>query len=364
MNRTILAVLCALWFSVSTAAAQSCGAYPNTLTNGQTADATQVMANFNFVLNCAKGGRPMINGQVVESHASNAETFAIKTLAGNDPSINDPVRFVFESATKATGSFVLADVTSALSITIPANATLGHVSARDQQIILYAINSGSDSSPTVELAVACRLFDLSTRLQSTTAISSSATNPTLMYSATVRSNVPWEPLARIVENQTTAGTWTASPVQADPAPFTLPTNYVRVDRNGVDQTGVPTLTFTKVQFNHIVLDPDGAFDAVTNFRFQPKVPGKYLVSGATFIISVADATQLFIAAYKNGSEDIRLANISVGGTANIGGSGTYTADMNGTSDYLEVFAQQNTGGTASFYGGTNGTYFIAQRVGP
>jgi hypothetical protein len=55
MIRTILAVLCALWFSVSTAAAQTCGAYPNTLTNGQNADATQVMANFNFILNCVTG---------------------------------------------------------------------------------------------------------------------------------------------------------------------------------------------------------------------------------------------------------------------------------------------------------------------
>jgi len=58
MIRTIFAVLCALGFSVSMAAAQTCGAYPNTLTNGQTADATQVMANFNFILNCLNSFNP------------------------------------------------------------------------------------------------------------------------------------------------------------------------------------------------------------------------------------------------------------------------------------------------------------------
>lgn len=45
----------ALFFSLlvcTAASAQNCGNYPNTLTNGTNADATQVMANFNTVLNC------------------------------------------------------------------------------------------------------------------------------------------------------------------------------------------------------------------------------------------------------------------------------------------------------------------------
>jgi hypothetical protein len=37
------------------ASAQSCGALPNTLTNGQPADASQVMANFNALLGCIQG---------------------------------------------------------------------------------------------------------------------------------------------------------------------------------------------------------------------------------------------------------------------------------------------------------------------
>ena len=44
-------------------------------------------------------GAAMINGVVLPSVAANALTFAIKTLAGNDPSVNDSVCFIFRSST-------------------------------------------------------------------------------------------------------------------------------------------------------------------------------------------------------------------------------------------------------------------------
>ena len=55
MFRKILTALLALCLlsATGTASAQACPTLPNTLTNGTAADATQVMANFNYVLNCA-----------------------------------------------------------------------------------------------------------------------------------------------------------------------------------------------------------------------------------------------------------------------------------------------------------------------
>src|SRR5690348_14647688 len=41
-----------VFLSATAGIAQNCGPYPNNLTNGQPADATQVMANFNTILNC------------------------------------------------------------------------------------------------------------------------------------------------------------------------------------------------------------------------------------------------------------------------------------------------------------------------
>lgn len=51
MRRLVLAA--ALWLLPTLALAANCSSNPFTLVNGQTADATQVMANFNNLLNCA-----------------------------------------------------------------------------------------------------------------------------------------------------------------------------------------------------------------------------------------------------------------------------------------------------------------------
>lgn len=53
MLRTIFAALFAFVFSAGMAAAQTCNSLPYNLTNGTTADATQVMANLTYVLTCA-----------------------------------------------------------------------------------------------------------------------------------------------------------------------------------------------------------------------------------------------------------------------------------------------------------------------
>lgn len=49
----------ALLFPVAAHAALPCSAYPNTLTNGTLADANQVMANFNSILNCVNALAPI-----------------------------------------------------------------------------------------------------------------------------------------------------------------------------------------------------------------------------------------------------------------------------------------------------------------
>ena len=55
MIRKIIAAGFVLSFSVGAADAQNCSSYPNTLTNGQPADASQVMANFSSIRDCVNG---------------------------------------------------------------------------------------------------------------------------------------------------------------------------------------------------------------------------------------------------------------------------------------------------------------------
>ena len=87
-------------------------------------------------------------------------------------------------------------------------STLGHVSAKDQYLYVYAI----DNAGTVELAVAgSHVFDEGA-LQSTTAEggAGAADSGNVLYSTTSRSNVPIRLIGRIKSNQTVAGTWAAS----------------------------------------------------------------------------------------------------------------------------------------------------------
>lgn len=81
-------------------------------------------------LQASLGGSQMsygaiINGTIAESHTGNAVTFALKTLAGTDPSVTDPVLIAFRNPTIATGNYVYRTVTAALSLVLSSGSTLG-----------------------------------------------------------------------------------------------------------------------------------------------------------------------------------------------------------------------------------------------
>lgn len=64
----------------------------------------------------------MVNGAIAESHAGSAVTFALKTLAGADPTAGDPVLFVFPDG---AGGFVVRTVIAAMSLVISSGSSLG-----------------------------------------------------------------------------------------------------------------------------------------------------------------------------------------------------------------------------------------------
>ena len=113
---------------------------------------------------------------------------------------------------------------------------------------------------------------------------------------------------------------------------------------------------TKVQFNSEVLDTDNCYDNSTNYRFTPTTAGKYFVYLVTRLSwnSGGNGTiNCYI--YKNGSQQFRgVLNCSTTlyGTVTVSG----IINMNGSSDYLEGFAEYNaslpmvTGGGTSHFG--------------
>jgi hypothetical protein len=83
-----------------------------------------------------------VNGTIVASVAGNALTVAIKTLAGNDPSANDPVYIFFRNATAATGDYVKRTLTAATSIVISSGSTLGTANSTPFRLRLVAFDDG------------------------------------------------------------------------------------------------------------------------------------------------------------------------------------------------------------------------------
>ena len=135
-----------------------------------------------------------------------------------------------------------------------------------------------------------------------------------------------------------------------------------------DQTVSDNVT-TKAQPNTEVFDSDGCYDNSTNYRFTPTVAGKYFVYGSIFGDSTASsnlhAVKSFI--YKNGS--VYKEN-NTAWTNNLGRQCcqyiSAIVDMNGSSDYVELFGAVNTNsGSGQFHGDATmdkATYFGAYKI--
>ncbi len=136
-----------------------------------------------------------------------------------------------------------------------------------------------------------------------------------------------------------------------------------------DQTGLTDATDVKLQANTEVFDTDSCYDNSTNYRFTPNVAGKYFVYSN--IIARADTgndtvwtnNQIF----KNGSL-YKLVRIRPSGGNNANDLAVYVSaivDMNGTTDYVEIYGNVNTtsGGVWFFRELGKSCYFGAYRIG-
>jgi len=122
--------------------------------------------------------------------------------------------------------------------------------------------------------------------------------------------------------------------------------------------------FVKVQFNntsHNFLDTGSYFDASTNYRYTPLVSGKYYFytqvhssgGGSNWNYAVLEIRKngtSLVASYKD--EYNSLANSQPMHSAGI-------IDMNGTTDYVEVYLYLKLGnsGSGTIQGGDKNTYF-------
>lgn len=106
MRRVIFAL--ALLFPLAAHAALPCNAYPNTLTNGTLADANQVMANFNNILNCVNSLAPLgipVVGSSSNIKASNATAGLTITVTADSVTVGTALNGTPYTLTSYSQSF-------------------------------------------------------------------------------------------------------------------------------------------------------------------------------------------------------------------------------------------------------------------
>ena len=125
----------------------------------------------------------------------------------------------------------------------------------------------------------------------------------------------------------------------------------------------------KVQFNTETFDTDGCYDNSTNYRFTPTTAGKYYVYARLQCDSNAanNLQQGFAKIYKNGSRVAQtLMNMNGNFPENIMVHVFNIIDMNGSSDYLEIYVNiDDTSGDGAVRGTSSyaWTSFGAYRIG-
>jgi hypothetical protein len=97
---------------------------------------------------------------------------------------------------------------------------------------------------------------------------------------------------------------------------------------------------TKFQLNVEDLDSNSEYDPTTNFRLTPTRSGYWMVTASVRGENINASNYFEVYIYKNGAmykrSGIRVAN-TTGGTENCFASVSALVDVNGTTDYIEIF---------------------------
>lgn len=132
---------------------------------------------------------------------------------------------------------------------------------------------------------------------------------------------------------------------------------------GADNVALTNNTYTKVTFNSEEFDVGGYYDSTTNYRYTPQVAGKYLIYGRVYITYGSEATEnIYIAIYKNGTAAQQFARSddnSQYGSIQI----SSLVEMNGSSDYVEIYTKASSSTNAVYYAGGLLGEFSGYRIG-
>lgn len=147
-----------------------------------------------------------------------------------------------------------------------------------------------------------------------------------------------------------------------------PTEVGRFDSNGYVATNAPAFSayanattslghnvWTKIQFQVEEFDTNSNYD-VSTYRFTPTIAGYYQINGCLNIY-IGPSGLMLISIFKNGSEYKRGNQIYTSAGTNLQTTVNSLVYCNGTTDYIELHAYQNTGSSVNLSQGIVETWF-------
>jgi hypothetical protein len=145
-----------------------------------------------------------------------------------------------------------------------------------------------------------------------------------------------------------SGSTTITPTDAVTATLTLPSTTGTIMATGnipafsyycSTATSLADNGYTKVLFQTSIFDTTGGMFASS--RFTPTIAGYYQIN-TTIRIAVAQTTETLLTIYKNGSVYKYLLDMQMTSMSSFSGSDLIY--LNGSTDYLEIYVFQSSGG--------------------
>ena len=121
-------------------------------------------------------------------------------------------------------------------------------------------------------------------------------------------------------------------------------------------------TWTKVQLQTEEFDTNSNFDSTTNYRFTPTVAGYYQVSGSVQTQSAVNTAITRCSIYKNGSSFKNGVQVHESTAKVVSSIVSALIYFNGSTDYVELYVYQDTGGASNTQNVQDSTYFQAAMI--
>jgi len=269
-------------------------------------------------------------------------TVALKAKDGTtDPSAGSPVKIGFRDSTATTGAYTQRSVTASNTLSIAGATTLGAKSGTTHFVYIYAF----DNVGTITLGASFNIYDEGT-LQSS---STTTTSNRVIYQPSALSSKPIRFIGRF-KAVNTASSW-ASPTEVSIEPFNYnPIIIIRYSTSSAQS--IPDGTNTTVNYDTLEVDTHNAVVTGASWLFTAPMSGKYLVTGATRLISAT------FPAGTGMETNIRVnaTNTSLIGTQFVGILSTTSFSTSNTGacvlslaagDTIDVRVFQNSGGAIS-----------------